>query len=800
NTQCLAVCTWTREATVPDDDDAPVPDAVTWTVSTSADDGLTVGATLSPATVSPGDTMAIEVSADVSAGEVGETLFGWVTLTPDDPAVPTVTMPVAVVPSSGVLPDAVDVLTRRDAGSQLISGIESIAVSELTTAVAGMVRGTPQSGALTEDATNGDPYDDLDQVGVHLVEVPEGATRLVAEVIEAAMPDLDLFVGTGSVPSLETEVCVSASGGSQEACDIPDPQAGTWWVLVQNWEASGTGASDEYVVNTAVVPGTDLGNAGVTGPSGPIPVGQPYDVRFHWDIPEMEVGDTWYGTIVLGSAPDAFGDIGSFPVTIHREEDDVTKTASVTSATIGDSISYEVTVQPNVTPEDLVYTLVDTVPDGLTIDPGSVTGGGVVDGQTITWTVDVPSPAQQAATYVASTPASSPQCADWSGFLDLGAVGIPLSTLLDGDSVAVTAFPSVGPFEHYGVEFPNLVVSEDGLVTVTGGYTGAPWEPQEIPDAAGPNGVIAPLWSDLELSVADGRGMRLATSGAGAGVIQWDDPFEFTEDDTVGPSVGTFQAWVYDVVSEDRPEVTFEYETLGALPSTATIGIESILGDQATAVLNAGDPSSVLEDGGTICLDYEGPSYEPITVGYDVTVDAGAAPGTYTNALVHITDDPYAQPVTVSTDVEVDIECTRVLTGGRVGGLDVASGVTCLDGATVFGPITVRPGASLQIDRSLIVGSITSRGAEFVTVCGSILTGTVRLDGSSAVRFGDPSVGCGPNAVLGRVEVTNTAGPSVIGGNGIIGVFACTGNVPPPVNNGSPNSVLGLRQGQCATL
>ncbi len=72
------------------------------------------------------------------------------------------------------------------------------------------------------------------------------------------------------------------------------------------------------------------------------------------------------------------------------------------------------------TPTDLVYTIVDTVPDGLTIDPASVTGDGVVDGQTITWEVAVPSRVGKESSYVSSTPATSEQCAAWSGFLDLG--------------------------------------------------------------------------------------------------------------------------------------------------------------------------------------------------------------------------------------------------------------------------------------------------------------------------------------------------------------------------------------------
>ena len=653
--QCLGTCSWQRTATVPINAAAPVPAGVTWTATATSDAGMALSVGLTPATVSPGESIAISVSANVTGAPAGETLFGRVTLTPSNASVPAVTMPVAVVPTSGILPGAVDVETRRNAGSYLITGIESIALTEFTASVGGMVPATQTVGSLSQDPTRTDAYDDLSQVDVHLVEVPAGTTRLVAETFDTEMPDLDLFVGTGTTPSLETEVCTSTSPTATEHCEVADPAAGTWWVLIQNWEASSS-PPDAYTLATATVPADDLGNAGVDGPVGPLAAGEPYDIRFHWDIPEMVAGDRYYGTIVLGSSPATPGDIGSFPVTLLRAGDDVAKTASASEATLGDTVSYEITVQPNVTPTDLVYTIVDTVPDGLTIDPASVTGGGVIDGQTITWEVLVPSPVGKESSYVVSTPATSAQCAAWAGFFDLGTIGIPFAGL-DGDSVAANAFSSIGPFNHYGEDFPNLTVSEDGLVTMAGGYGGAPWAPQAIPNAAAPNGVLAPLWSDLELSRANGRGMRLAQSTAdGVAIVQWDDPFEWTEDDTVGPSVGKFQAWIYNSVEDFRPEMTFEYGTVGALPGVATIGTESISGDMATAILGAGDPAGVVSPspGGSFCLDYEGPSFDPIAVGYDVTVHEDALTGTYTNTASHITDDPYAQAVVTSFDLEVD--------------------------------------------------------------------------------------------------------------------------------------------------
>ncbi|HEY9251255.1 MAG TPA: carbohydrate-binding protein, partial [Nocardioides sp.] len=333
--------------------------------------------------------------------------------------------------------------------------------------------------------------------------------------------------------------------------------------------------------------------------------------------------------------------------------DDVTKTASVDAAGIGDTIGYDITVQPNVTPADLTYTVTDTVPDGLSIDEASVTGDGVVDGQTITWEVDVPTQVGAVGSYVASTPADSPQCAAASRFVDLEAVGVGLSSL-DGDTVAVNAFSEIGPFTHYGDAYPGLTVSDDGLVTVTGGYGGQPWAPQELPAEASPNGVIAPLWADYQLSQANGRGVRLATSNNEVAVIQWDDPFPYGADPAdLSNSVGTFQAWVYKDASDSRPEIRFEYGDVGALPASATIGIENLAGTLGTAVVNAGNPADIVTDGDTICFDYVAPDLDPVALSYEVTVAPDAVTGTYTNSAEHVTDNPFDEPAVTSVDVDV---------------------------------------------------------------------------------------------------------------------------------------------------
>jgi uncharacterized repeat protein (TIGR01451 family) len=796
NTQCLATCSWERTAVPP----PSAPADVTWTAEAVADDGLSVDVTLSQATVSPGDALGISVTANVADAPEGETLFGRITLTPSNPDVPAVTLPVAVVPSGAILPDEIDITTRRNTGSQAVTDIRSTTVSDFTGSVKGLVEADLHEASLSQDPTNGDAFDDLSQVHVTTLQVPDDAARLVAEVTAAEAPDLDMFVGTGDTPSAATQVCASTTSSSAEACDIPDPEAGTWWVVVQNWGGS-TSQPDAHTLATAVVPSEDLGNAGVAGPEGEVPVGEPYDVRVHWNLPDAAEGDLYFGTAVLGTSPDNAGDIGEIPIRLSRVADDVTKTASTEIAVIGETIGYDITVAPNVTPEDLTYTVTDTVPDGLTIDPESVTGGGVVDGQTITWEVEMPTQVGATGTYEASTPADDPQCAAWAGFLDLETAGVGFSTL-DGDSAAVNAFSNIGPFPHYTDQSPNLTVSDDGLITIAGGYAGEPWIPQELPSSATPNGVIAPLWSDLQLSLANDRGVRLATSGGQVAVVQWDDPFPYDSDPTdLSNSVGTFQAWIYNSVADDRPEITFEYGDVGALPATATIGIENLAGTLGTAVVNAGDPSAAISDGSSVCFDYVGPDVDPVELSYEVTVDPDALTGVYVNSAEHVTSDPFDEPAVAAVNVAVTglAPCDETITGRHNGRIVVDEGTTCIDGATVTGRVTVSDGAGLRVTDSRILALVQATEASEVRVCNTSITGTLTVTRSSGVMIGDPTADCAGNRITGPVTVTRSEGP-VIGGNRITGALTCLHNDPPPVNNGSPNTTKGKELGQCKGL
>lgn len=159
--------------------------------------------------------------------------------------------------------------------------------------------------------------------------------------------------------------------------------------------------------------------------------------------------------------------------------------------------------------------------------------------------------------------------------------------------------------------------------------------------------------------------------------------------------------------------------------------------------------------------------------------------------------------VTALVDVIEDYvgpACSATVSGRHLGPLTIDAGVTCIERATVAGPITVLPGASVVITQGQITGPMTSQGDGVVVVCGTRVTGPLTVQHASSVTLGNPFVGCEPNTVIGPVSITDVSGWNVISGNRITGPLACSGNDPAPVNNGSINNTAGRKSGQCAGL
>jgi endo-1,4-beta-xylanase len=140
--------------------------------------------------------------------------------------------------------------------------------------------------------------------------------------------------------------------------------------------------------------------------------------------------------------------------------------------------------------------------------------------------------------------------------------------------------------------------------------------------------------------------------------------------------------------------------------------------------------------------------------------------------------------------------CTRTINGLVLGSLKVTSGVTCLAGsALVLGKVTVSPGASLISDGGVVLGTISARDAAWIDLHGGG-TGPLEVTGTTT------HLSVVHTVVAGAAQINNntTPGPIVVSDNTIVGLLACSGNEPPPTNDGAKNRVIGVATGQCRGL
>jgi hypothetical protein len=152
--------------------------------------------------------------------------------------------------------------------------------------------------------------------------------------------------------------------------------------------------------------------------------------------------------------------------------------------------------------------------------------------------------------------------------------------------------------------------------------------------------------------------------------------------------------------------------------------------------------------------------------------------------------------------------CTTTITGTRSGRLNVNSGVTCIDGATLNGGVTVKAGASLVVSRdSTIHGGIKATGADVVQVFGANVTGDTTISGTTSDLILAGSTFTGTVTLTGNTssDITILSGETrnygvIVIGNQIGQDLACSANSPLVNYFDAPNPVAGAMTGQCAGL
>ena len=140
--------------------------------------------------------------------------------------------------------------------------------------------------------------------------------------------------------------------------------------------------------------------------------------------------------------------------------------------------------------------------------------------------------------------------------------------------------------------------------------------------------------------------------------------------------------------------------------------------------------------------------------------------------------------------------CTSTITGRHSGPLTI-TGPTCLTGATVNGPVSVRAGGSLLALDSTISGPVSASGASAVHLYESTVRGPLSISGTTG------SLAVVDSTVRGPVSLRNNATGDVepiVARSTVNGPLSCSGNAPAPINLGAPVDVNGPVSGQCASL
>jgi subtilisin family serine protease len=384
---CVQTCSWRRELK------NPTGTTGTWGVSHTLSPSLTLSVVPSQFNLAPGASQIITVTADITGVVVGEWVFGELVLREATGLAPVAHFPLAVRSSGLRMPHALQVDTRHDSGSTLLSGLAGTGIHTLTVTSYGLVTPEIVTASLAQDPTRAEPYGNLNDGAdfAITVTVPSEAKRLVALPVTSEAEELALFVGKDDgdgIPEQSEELCAATAAGWQPKCDLLDPAAGAYWILVRNW--SGPAASpNEISLATAVITGAVSSNSHVSGPLGKT-VSSAFDLRYFWQFASLNEGDLRMGLLEIGRTPSTPNDLAQIPVNLVRHGNPVMVAVTPATVTVGAPATFTITLAHNVTTQELGYGIAVTIPQGLRYLPGTASHGAIVNGNSLNWTIVQP--------------------------------------------------------------------------------------------------------------------------------------------------------------------------------------------------------------------------------------------------------------------------------------------------------------------------------------------------------------------------------------------------------------------------
>lgn len=315
------------------------------------------------------------------------------------------------------------------------------------------------------------------------------------------------------------------------------------------WEISATAASPDMEIT--------LSDTGVT-----VAAGGTFSLDVDVDVIQLAPESWHFGEVVLTETNDAAPD-AHLPIAVYVSSSTdlavLSKVVDKSEAVVGSTLTYSITLQ-NPVPVSNTYTITDTIPSNATYVDGSATGGLVYDEptETLTWTGELgPSGLNIAETNI-------------TGYVSLAAFVPPFTLPSNADD---GGFVLTGlDFFYMGEHYNSVIWSVNGTVeagAASGLATGG--ANHTIPDPEPPNNLLAPWWTDLDLTTAGNWYVAGLTDGVNNyTVFEWEDVPKFGD----LSSTATFQLWIQD----GTDNIWFAYDGFTGDTSTATVGAEDSTG------------------------------------------------------------------------------------------------------------------------------------------------------------------------------------------------------------------------------
>ncbi|MEZ9236509.1 S8 family serine peptidase [Shewanella sp. 10N.286.52.A9] len=324
-----------------------------------------------------------------------------------------------------------------------------------------------------------------------------------------------------------------------------------------------------------------------------IPAGGSATFMVTVDSTFAEYGEWIFGNVMLSSASgmqDAHLPLAvlakessdSTLISISSDDSDLTTSDDMEISAVLNNTMFENTVTfKSMAPEGSKLTSADDV--SVTLTNASQNGMSVdTDTGVITWVGSLELPE------MVSTKGSG-------SYPNLASLGIVNNVDCDDGCDEKSYVFSVPSFKYNGQSYSQITVSDNGLVIPGDSNSSGTYANKELPDSGTPNNIVAPFWSDFDLSdgtAGDTGGGTINFTQVGNGttswiVAEWNDAQLWN--DASGDQY-SFSVWFQIGETE---EVTFNYYKVPTIPAALTIGAENLGGTIGTTFHFNGEGDTV---------------------------------------------------------------------------------------------------------------------------------------------------------------------------------------------------------------